>query len=123
MDPSTSVILVEALYSFKGKNNDELNFKKGAIITVTQNDDETWWEGTYDGTTGWFPANYVRPFHSSDNKGSLSNGHTELQSPAGEQQMYRALVLRSLLDSERQYLADVHHLLSECLRPLIAHKK
>lgn len=40
----------------------QLQFKKGAIITVTQNEDETWWEGTYHDVTGWFPANYVRPY-------------------------------------------------------------
>ena len=40
----------------------QLCFKKGSIITVTQNDDGTWWEGTFDDNTGWFPANYVRPY-------------------------------------------------------------
>ncbi|KAJ8980884.1 hypothetical protein NQ317_011267, partial [Molorchus minor] len=35
--------VVQAIYSFKGSNNDELCFKKGDIITVTQKD-EGWWE-------------------------------------------------------------------------------
>ena len=30
------VTLVKAIYSFKGSHNDELNFKKGAVITLTQ---------------------------------------------------------------------------------------
>ncbi|KAF2348772.1 SH3 domain [Trinorchestia longiramus] len=113
MEPS--VLLVEALYSFKGKNNDELNFKKGAVITVTQNDDETWWEGTHDGTTGWFPSNYVQPYHPAESKETTPKG---AQSPVGEQQMYRALVLRNLLDSERQHLSELRQLLTDCLRPL-----
>jgi len=35
---------------------------------VTQSDDDTWWEGTLEGNTGWFPANYVRPIK---NKGGF----------------------------------------------------
>ena len=50
-----------ALYGFKGELPCDLQFNKGqriAIITrtATQND---WWEGTVNGKTGIFPANYV----------------------------------------------------------------
>lgn len=44
----------------------QLCFKKGDVITVTQKDDG-WWEGTFDGKTGWFPSNYVK-----ECKGELS---------------------------------------------------
>lgn len=54
--------LVKAIYSFKGKNNDELCFKKGDIITVTQKEEGGWWEGTLGETTGWFPSNYVTEY-------------------------------------------------------------
>lgn len=54
--------LVKAIYSFKGKNNDELCFKKGDIITVTQRVEGGWWEGTLGETTGWFPSNYVTEY-------------------------------------------------------------
>lgn len=71
-------IVVQAIYSFKGKNNDEVSyfyfifllhalyvqfqlcFKKGDKITVTQKEDGGWWEGTLSGKTGWFPSNYVQ---------------------------------------------------------------
>lgn len=56
---SSESCLVKAIYSFKGKNNDELCFKKGDIITVTQKEEGGWWEGTLGETTGWFPSNYV----------------------------------------------------------------
>lgn len=56
---TTESCLVKAIYSFKGKNNDELCFKKGDIITVTQKEEGGWWEGTLGETTGWFPSNYV----------------------------------------------------------------
>lgn len=38
----------------------QLCFKKGDVITITQTDDEGWWEGTLHDKTGWFPANYVK---------------------------------------------------------------
>lgn len=56
MEPYT----VQAEYSFQGENNDELQFKKGDIITVTQREDGGWWEGTLGDKTGWFPSNYVK---------------------------------------------------------------
>lgn len=83
---------VTAIFSFKGKNNDEvcalllytnkyyillarmiafeivsstylclqLCFKKGDVIAITQADEESWWEGTLNDKTGWFPSNYVK---------------------------------------------------------------
>jgi len=39
-----------------------LCFKKGDIITITQIDDEGWWEGTLHDKTGWFPSNYVKEY-------------------------------------------------------------
>lgn len=58
MEPYT----VQAEYSFQGENNDELRFKKGDIITVTQREDGGWWEGTLGEVTGWFPSNYVKEY-------------------------------------------------------------
>lgn len=53
---------MQAEYSFQGENNDELRFKKGDIITVTQREDGGWWEGTLGEVTGWFPSNYVKEY-------------------------------------------------------------
>lgn len=52
--------IVQAEFSFKGENNDELCFNKGDVITVTQREDGGWWEGTLGEMTGWFPSNYVK---------------------------------------------------------------
>lgn len=62
MDNSQAQFTVEAQYSFKGSNNDELCFKKGDIITLTQREDGGWWEGTLGDKTGWFPSNYVKEY-------------------------------------------------------------
>lgn len=38
----------------------QLSFAKNDIIVLTQAPVEGgWWEGTFDGKTGWFPSNYV----------------------------------------------------------------
>lgn len=54
-----NLCLVRAKYAFKATNNDELCFDKGDIVTVTQQVEGGWWEGTLNGKTGWFPSNYV----------------------------------------------------------------
>lgn len=79
---------VRVLHNFRGSNNDELCMKKddvslffgthlfaiilivflfySKIITLTQTPSGGWWEGTLDGITGWFPANYVQPISNQD---------------------------------------------------------
>lgn len=49
-----------ARYAFEGSKEDELNFQKGDIITVTLQVPGGWWEGMLSGRSGWFPSNYVR---------------------------------------------------------------
>jgi len=56
--------LVKAKYTFKATNNDELSFQKGDLVTITQQEEGGWWEGTLDGKTGWFPSNYVTEYKS-----------------------------------------------------------
>jgi len=54
-------IYCKALYDFYGDMPCDLQFKKGqriAIVTRTETQDD-WWEGTVNGQTGIFPANYV----------------------------------------------------------------
>jgi hypothetical protein len=50
---------VVALYDFEAVNAEELNIHQGDTIIVTKKDDSGWWEGTLNGQTGIFPANYV----------------------------------------------------------------
>lgn len=37
----------------------QLSFGKDDIITITQQQEGGWWEGTHEGVTGWFPSAYV----------------------------------------------------------------
>ena len=47
---------------------------------------------------------------------------TTVMSPNSEQQMFRALILRNLLDSERQHITDLNSLISSCLKRLASNK-
>ncbi|XP_069357509.1 uncharacterized protein RtGEF isoform X2 [Maniola hyperantus] len=110
---STDSCLVKAIYSFKGKNNDELCFKKGDIITVTQKEEGGWWEGTLGETTGWFPSNYVTEF--KDASGSLTTSPIRA---ASEIQAFRNVVLKDIIDSEKAHVAEMQGLVSNFLQPL-----
>ncbi|KAK4324924.1 hypothetical protein Pmani_004461 [Petrolisthes manimaculis] len=112
MAGENGVLSVEALYSFKGKNNDELCFNKGDVITVTQREEGGWWEGTFCDKTGWFPSNYVRECKSPDESPASPRSEGEPGSPqhTQQQQAYRALVLRDILESERTHLAELNTL-------------
>lgn len=57
--PSPSHETVVALYDFEAVNAEELNIRQGDTILVTNKDDSGWWEGTLNGQSGIFPANYV----------------------------------------------------------------
>ena len=50
----------EALFDFEAENNNELDFKAGAIIRNVTRIDENWLEGTFGGKTGYFPTAYVK---------------------------------------------------------------
>uniref|UniRef100_A0A182QMA8 DH domain-containing protein n=1 Tax=Anopheles farauti TaxID=69004 RepID=A0A182QMA8_9DIPT len=107
----TSIITVQAQYSFKGSNNDELCFKKGDIITLTQREEGGWWEGTLGDTTGWFPSNYVKEY-----VGPLPLSETIR--PPEEIQAFRSVVFRDLLESEKAHVAELRGLAENFLEPL-----
>ncbi|XP_035916596.1 uncharacterized protein LOC118514120 isoform X5 [Anopheles stephensi] len=106
-----SIITVQAQYSFKGSNNDELCFKKGDIITLTQREEGGWWEGTLGDKTGWFPSNYVKEY-----AGPLPLSETIR--PPEEIQAFRSVVFRDLLESEKAHVAELRGLAENFLEPL-----
>ncbi|XP_076391868.1 rho-type guanine nucleotide exchange factor isoform X1 [Megachile rotundata] len=120
MSKSDAPKYVTALYSFKGKNNDELCFKKGDVITITQTDDEGWWEGTLYDKTGWFPSNYVKECRVPDCGVSTVKASPEKipQESPTHQKLNRDIVLKDVVDSERVNVAELQGLINSFLHPL-----
>lgn len=57
------MIYVEALWDHVTLDPEELSFRAGEVIEVTDSSDKDWWWGTIDGNderSGWFPATFVR---------------------------------------------------------------
>ncbi|XP_066544577.1 abl interactor 2 isoform X2 [Amia ocellicauda] len=57
--PRTYLEKVVAIYDYSKDKEDELSFQEGAIIYVIKKNDDGWYEGVMNGTTGLFPGNYV----------------------------------------------------------------
>nr|XP_043875503.1 abl interactor 2b isoform X9 [Solea senegalensis] len=57
--PRTYLEKVVAIYDYSRDKEDELSFQEGAIIYVIKKNDDGWYEGVMNGTTGLFPGNYV----------------------------------------------------------------
>lgn len=53
------ILSVVAIYDYIQDKEDELSFQEGAIIYVIKKNDDGWYEGVMNGTTGLFPGNYV----------------------------------------------------------------
>ncbi|KAG1681657.1 Rho guanine nucleotide exchange factor 7 [Nymphon striatum] len=115
MAQETTPVFVKAIYPFKGANNDELNFKAGDVITITQKEVEGWCEGTLNGRTGWFPSNYVKEFKPElSTVGKTSNGtDSNLQS-----REYRNQVLKDMIESETSHVQELSFLFKTYLQPL-----
>uniref|UniRef100_V5HB44 Putative guanine nucleotide exchange factor n=1 Tax=Ixodes ricinus TaxID=34613 RepID=V5HB44_IXORI len=113
--------LVRAIHNFKGKNNDELCFKKGDILTVTQALEGGWWEGTLDGNTGWFPSNYVKEHRPDASKVSSAQPKAvdlSLSSRHNSMKLYRSMVFKDIFDTEANHLHELKSLFSGYLQPL-----
>uniref|UniRef100_H3AKD6 ABI gene family member 3 n=1 Tax=Latimeria chalumnae TaxID=7897 RepID=H3AKD6_LATCH len=60
--PRNYIRKVVALYPYSQTKADELSFKKGNVIYITRKNADGWDEGTCNGVSGFFPANYVESF-------------------------------------------------------------
>lgn len=64
IDIESQEIRVQAMYDFPAQEQGELAFRRGEIITVTDQTDKNWWEGEIGSRRGYFPATYVVPYHA-----------------------------------------------------------
>lgn len=57
--PRSYLEKVVAIYDYTADKEDELSFQEGAFIYVIKKNEDGWYEGVMNGTTGLFPGNYV----------------------------------------------------------------
>uniref|UniRef100_A0A674D6S9 Intersectin-1 n=1 Tax=Salmo trutta TaxID=8032 RepID=A0A674D6S9_SALTR len=57
----------QALYPWRAKKDNHLNFNKSDVITVLEQQD-MWWFGEVQGQRGWFPKSYVKLISGPLNK-------------------------------------------------------
>uniref|UniRef100_A0A914ZBL5 Rho guanine nucleotide exchange factor 7 n=1 Tax=Parascaris univalens TaxID=6257 RepID=A0A914ZBL5_PARUN len=113
-------VFARAKHSFEGRNNDELSFRKGDIITITQQLEGGWWEGTLHSNTGWFPCDYVviippsERFLRTRTGTTLANGQSTISAeemasfaPDTSRQTYRQQIMKGFLESELKYVQSI----------------
>nr|4IIM_A Chain A, Intersectin-1 [Homo sapiens]4IIM_B Chain B, Intersectin-1 [Homo sapiens] len=54
-----ALLQAQALYPWRAKKDNHLNFNKNDVITVLEQQD-MWWFGEVQGQKGWFPKSYVK---------------------------------------------------------------
>ncbi|XP_034741073.1 abl interactor 2-like isoform X4 [Etheostoma cragini] len=57
--PRSYLEKVVAIYDYAADKEDELSFQEGSIIYVIKKNEDGWYEGVMNTTTGLFPGNYV----------------------------------------------------------------
>ncbi|TDH06450.1 hypothetical protein EPR50_G00113430 [Perca flavescens] len=57
--PRSYLEKVVAIYDYAADKEDELSFQEGSIIYVIKKNEDGWYEGVMNATTGLFPGNYV----------------------------------------------------------------
>ncbi|CAI5454431.1 unnamed protein product [Caenorhabditis angaria] len=118
---SGSPLTARAKFKFEGTNNDELSFDKNDIITITQQQDGGWWEGTHGGLTGWFPCAYVNLITEKDKlmrSRSVPNTTAKELVGALNQPDYRADVLIDYTKHEKEYIDNMTRTISSILLPI-----
>lgn len=58
-----------AKYNYVGGTEIELPLKKGEVVSVIEKAASGWWQGVCGGKVGWFPASYVKPVVTEEQKG------------------------------------------------------
>ncbi|XP_072296579.1 CD2-associated protein [Eucyclogobius newberryi] len=69
--------LCKALFDYHPQNEDELELKVGDLIEVTEEVEEGWWSGTFNGKSGLFPSNFVKELDASAEDGESSEATPE----------------------------------------------
>jgi myosin tail region-interacting protein MTI1 len=92
---STAPFKVKAIYEYSSPHDDDLSFPNGQVITVTEEEDNDWYTGTFVDPTGkkqegLFPRNFVEKYEpeipSRPTRPTRGKKETEAPVPAPEAQ-------------------------------------
>uniref|UniRef100_A0A8C3TUB8 Intersectin-1 n=1 Tax=Catharus ustulatus TaxID=91951 RepID=A0A8C3TUB8_CATUS len=85
----------QALYPWRAKKDNHLNFNKNDVITVLEQQD-MWWFGEVQGQKGWFPKSYVKLISGPIRKS------TSCAPSAGEECPHRKYIAMYTYESSEQ---------------------
>lgn len=65
-DDGPDRLIYVALYDYEARTNEDLSFKKGERMEITNNTDGGWWQAKSlsSGRSGYIPSNYIAPVTS-----------------------------------------------------------
>ncbi|CAB3410319.1 unnamed protein product [Caenorhabditis bovis] len=88
-----------AKFAYQPQLEDELVLQKGEQVTVLEKSTDGWWKGeASNGTTGWFPSNYVEEIESSNgNQSTIENQHPSMSMAAPVQNTAPTTVLETVV--------------------------
>lgn len=72
-------ILATVKYNYKAQQPDELSLTKGVKVSVLEKSDDGWWRGESNGSSGWFPSNYVIEDHNVSEPTTKTNNSESTQ--------------------------------------------
>ncbi|XP_029001279.1 intersectin-2b isoform X2 [Betta splendens] len=109
------VCQVIAIYDYTAANEDEMSFSKDQVISVLDNNNPDWWKGEFNGNTGLFPTNYVKPLSGDSDP---SQQYPNSQDSSSPQEKKRQGYVDELLQSEERYVEDLKIVLEVFYKPM-----
>lgn len=107
--PQRDPFKVRALYDFEAAEDNELTFKAGEVIVVTDDRDENWWSGNNHRGEGLFPANFV----TKDLEAPIDNGTSSGKSVQFDEQVRVKFLEEEVTEIDESKIDRLLHLLHE----------